>query len=206
MIDTTAIRNRDGEPLDESQRPDWVNNHPVLTDVEELGYGTGLPLAADSYSEYPDKDELMNPGVRSFLVDLFSHGLVEGFHDAASELRGVEEARLRELAELHQIDAEELFEDGELTEVEDDCPDGCIPIGDRDYVSLSHFRKNPWEDSRLLGELLSAGMGFSEIAEYISHYTDDEVSKYEISNAVAACGLQSGSSNIDYLTGNARSR
>ncbi|PSP79517.1 hypothetical protein BRC81_04700 [Halobacteriales archaeon QS_1_68_20] len=81
MYDVREARDRDGDPVeDRSERID------ELMRSDRVGYGDGDPLAADSYSNYPDHPtELSAPKWRDWVEVLLSHPAVGSYDDAVAE-------------------------------------------------------------------------------------------------------------------------
>lgn len=84
---------------------------------DTVGYNEGDPLVGESYSEYPDKEDLANPSQGEFLETLFSHELVGSYTDAVKELTGARtddmmrdwQSDIEASAELHGLAVESLF-------------------------------------------------------------------------------------------------
>jgi hypothetical protein len=109
-------RERDGEVGDRNSEID------ELLEWEQLGYEVGEPLAAVSYSDYPDSpEELSSPKWAELIERLFTSPAVNGYDDAVEELtpaigdhlivRDWREA-LQAGAQTAGIDAGSLFAEG----------------------------------------------------------------------------------------------
>jgi len=105
-------RDRGGDALE--GRDDRIGNTLV---EDTVGYQEGFPLIGDSYSDYPDREDLANPQHGEFLETLFSHELVGSYADAVSELTAATSDSLlsdylqavESAAELHGLDTDSLF-------------------------------------------------------------------------------------------------
>jgi hypothetical protein len=119
-IDVEACRDRDGEAGD---RPEEIDN---LLNWRQLGYEMGDPLAAESYSGYPDNSqELSAPKYSELIRRLFRSPAVNGYDDAVTELTPAARDRtiasdwresLQRAAGAADIDAGQLLAEGDETD------------------------------------------------------------------------------------------
>lgn len=108
-------RRRDGG-IDEGRDND-IND---VLDTDNVGYGKGQPLEADSYDQYPSLNGLSNPQQRPFLVDLLSNDNVNSIDDAVAELTAATggtlatdwRSALTEAIDVFNINADELLQQG----------------------------------------------------------------------------------------------
>jgi hypothetical protein len=181
-----AARERDGGPA--SDRRDAVDEAVC---VEKLGWQNGSPLVAESYSEYPDREDLTNPEYTTFIKQLFEHPLIRDIHDAVAELCGANNdsllrdwrEALAKAAEWGDIDAESAFENG------DGRPDnplenvlGCNP----------HEDMIDTENPLLVAKLYSEGLSTEEITIILGDELDESISEDTIIDSLKELGLMDG--------------
>jgi hypothetical protein len=197
MIDAktvTACRERNGAAKKErASRIDDALSRP------KLGHRNGEPiLDGYSYDHYPSKGDLSDPSWRSFLIKLFSHYLIRSYEDAATELTGATgthlgkfEDALQKAANLYDLNADSLFEDGEppqesrLTEI----------LGEEPHEAIISPR-NPM----LVGEMYRLGMSVREITDVLADEVDN-ATKETIRNTLKRCALIDGKPSDDAPTG-----
>mgnify|MGYP000179695443 CR=1 FL=1 len=84
---------------------------------DSVGYQEGSCLIGDSYSDYPDREDLANPQHGEFIRELLSHELVGSWSDAVKEMTGARTegmmrkwlSDLERASELHGHDVQELL-------------------------------------------------------------------------------------------------
>ena len=143
-----------------------------------------------SYSEYPTRTDYGHPQSAGFIEDLFSHYLVTDYQDAMEEVcsvsgleRDKHERMLKKAVDLHNIDAEALFDEGES------------PEEDRLTKILGESPSNHVIDPptpTLIASIYALGMGIGEIEEVLSDHTGKEFSETSIRDSLKRCGLLAG--------------
>lgn len=184
-------RDRGGAPAED--RPDRVAK--VLEDRETLGYGEGEPLAAERYSDYPDRPEdLSNPKYYPFCEALMSHPLVGSYSDCVEELTTATdrasinrwEKALEDAAGAYGLDAPTLFSKGEERRKEE--PE------DRLTELIGFEPPNPSVENGLLVATLYADLGLSceEIADLCEDHAEGSVRVAAVEDTLRRQGLLEG--------------
>lgn len=158
----------------------------------QLGYGEGEPLAADSYAYYPDRAGLSNPDRGDFLCRLLGHDKVGGLDDAVAELCGADDrgtlsdwlATLEAATEVHGLDVASLTSEGGGQGDEDTL---TAVLGYEPPTAVVH-RDNPV----LIGELYTAGLSVTEIADTLGPKVEGAVSEGHVRDTLKTVGLIDG--------------
>ncbi|WP_152421809.1 hypothetical protein [Halorubrum saccharovorum] len=175
-------RDRGGDRLED--RDDRIGNTLV---EDTLGYQEGSCLVGESYSQYPDREDLANPQHGSFLRELLSHELVGSWSDAVKELTGARtEGMLRKwidslerASELHGLESQELFANARE------------PPETRKVISEILGYKIPdsiveTNNVLLLSALYVEGLSISEISDVL------ETDETSVSDTLKSVGLLAG--------------
>jgi hypothetical protein len=157
-----------------------------------------MPLVGDEYDQYPSKAELAHPQSGAFIIELLSHGLVNSYHDAATELTGATDSHLRKFegalkkaVNLFGLDADDLFEAG------------SAPDGDRLEIILGETPSDHVISSQtpaLVGHLYAVGLGVEEIIDVLEDHTGEGVHEEKIRNCLKRCALIEGEPSDDAPT------
>ena len=176
-------RRRDGG-IDEGRDND-INE---LLDTDQLGYGKGQPLEADSYDEYPTLNDLSNPQQRPFIVDLLSNDNVNTIDDVVNEILGANSGTIvrewrsavEQAIDVFDINADELLQQGSN---EDNSVDKLTEIVGYDLAEELRDGGNPLLLSVLY---LEHGLSTDEISELLD--TDEPT----VRDKLTAVGLIGG--------------
>ena len=176
-------RRRDGG-IDEGRDND-INE---LLDTDQLGYGKGQPLEADSYDEYPTLNDLSNPQQRPFIVDLLSNDNVNTIDDVVNEILGANSGTIvrewrsavEQAIDVFDINADELLQQGSN---EDNSVDKLTEIVGYDLAEELRDGGNPLLLSVLYVEY---GLSTDEISELLD--TDEPT----VRDKLTAVGLIGG--------------
>ena len=176
-------RRRDGG-IDEGRDND-INE---LLDTDQLGYGKGQPLEADSYDEYPTLNDLSNPQQRPFIVDLLSNDNVNTIDDVVNEILGANSGTIvrewrsavEQAIDVFNINADELLQQGNN---EDNSVDKLTEIVGYDLAEELRDGGNPLLLSVLYVE---HGLSTNEISELLD--TDEPT----VRDKLTAVGLIGG--------------
>ncbi|RLM95815.1 hypothetical protein [Haloarcula sp. Atlit-7R] len=176
----TDCRERDGQAAEREAEIDEI------IQTAELGRGEGEPLAAESYSAYPQREELTDPKNRSFLTELLSHELVNSIEDAAEECAENPTVKqrwnitLRKAVEVFGIDLSDYF--------------GDYPDETNRLKELLGFQP---PDSMIapsnvlvVSELYVAGLSVGEIVDVLADHTVADTQSVE--DTLKKAGLISG--------------
>jgi len=156
-----------------------------VLDRDKLGHNDGQPLAADSYDEYPDYQDLASPEYKDMLTCLSKHDAVGNASDIVSEFCGASHTPLLEdwleavekALQLFSIDITEATEQKDLlSEV----------LG---YEPANVLVENA--APMLVAELYILGLRTSEIEDVFEN-ADTHVSEPDVRDKLKTVGLLAG--------------
>jgi len=165
-----------------NDRPDSIDD---VLDRDKLGYNDGQPLAADSYDEYPNYQDLASPEYEDMLTCLAKHDRVSNASDIVSEFCGASHTPLLEdwlqavekALDLFSINITEATEQNDLlSEV-------------LNYQPAAVFVENA--SPMLIAELYICGLSTSEI-EDVFESTETHITERQVRDKLREIGLLAG--------------
>jgi len=161
-----------------------------VLDRDKLGHNDGQPLAADSYDEYPDYQDLASPEYKDMLTCLSKHDAVGNASDIVSEFCGASHTPLLEdwleavekALQLFSIDITEATEQKDLlSEV----------LG---YEPANVLVENA--SPMLVAELYICGLSTSEI-EDVFESTETHITERQVRDKLREIGLLGGKTQAE---------
>ncbi|RKS82835.1 hypothetical protein BDK61_2157 [Haloarcula quadrata] len=165
-----------------------------IIQTAELGRGEGEPLAADTYADYPQREELTDPQQKDFLESLLSHELINSIGDAAEECAENPTVKqrwnltLRKAIETYELNLDNYFGDYPEKVNRLESLLGFMPSDDMIAPS----------NALVVSELYVAGLSVAEITDVLSDHTVADTQTVE--DTLKRCGLISGATAEEQMS------